>query len=368
MAVIIFKPITRCNSNCIYCDVIHPDNAGTMTLDLLNLFFQRVNEYLEKYPIEKIKLTWHGGEVCLLGIKFFKKVIEYQDTYCALTKKRIRHQVQSNATMINQDFIDIFKSLGIDKIGTSYEPIQNIRGIGKERDSYTYNKKFLNGISLLNKNNISWGIIYVVHKRSLGKPEDIFYTLSNLNIGNQPMLNKIYIYDDDKNNLRITCREYADFLGKLLPVYLNHPVRFPVLIPISNIIEKIKNPKVSLHCEYSGSCGNKWMYVGPNGNTSQCGRSGDYNTFNYGNIKDKTLEQVLQDPQRESIHTRQLFLKENFCKDCRFWGLCHGGCPNDALLSFGTLLRPASYCEWIKIFITEYVEPMTGLRANLPPQ
>jgi sulfatase maturation enzyme AslB (radical SAM superfamily) len=169
-----------------------------------------------KYPKEKMNIIWHGGEVCLLGAEYFYKTIHFLEKYCKNTKNRIKHSVQSNLTLINQEIIDAFKILGIESVGTSFEIIPHIRGFGKKRDSVAYNKKFFEGVNLLEENGLRWGVIYVVHKQSLKDPLGIFNTLANLNVASGPQLNKIYIYDEDKYNLAITGKEYADFLGAIM--------------------------------------------------------------------------------------------------------------------------------------------------------
>src|SRR5512137_2689906 len=201
MAVIIFKAIEKCNSNCIYCQVIKKQQDEVMNYDLLKLIFIRMNDYLLKYPDETILFTWHGGEVCMLGADYFKVAIRLLDEYCSTTKTRINHLVQSNLTLINQDIIDQLKKLRITQVGSSFEPIHNIRGFGKKRDSESYNRKFIEGVKLLNKNNIGWGIIYVVHRLSLKMPLEIFYYLTNLNPRSHPNLNQVKIYGEDRNNL-----------------------------------------------------------------------------------------------------------------------------------------------------------------------
>ena len=64
--------------------------------------------------------------------------------------------------------------MGITTIGTSFEPIHNLRGFGKERDSIAYNRLFFKGTNLLKENNMKWGVIYVINRKSLEKPLDLF--------------------------------------------------------------------------------------------------------------------------------------------------------------------------------------------------
>jgi uncharacterized protein len=361
MVTIIFKAVEKCNSNCIYCGVIKKQQDVIMKYDLLSEILQKINDYLVKYTKEEITILWHGGEVCLLGAEYFFTTIEFLETYCKTTKNRIKHLVQSNLTLINQEIIDAFKILGIKNIGSSYEFLPHIRGFGKNRDSIAYNKKFFTGINLLEKNGICWGVIYVVHKQSLKNPMQVFHILTNLNVASGPKFNKIYIYDDDKNNLSITGREYAEFLGAILPFWWKHRERYPYIAPFSEIYDSYihKTPRVC--CELAGRCSHSWLYIGPTGKVSQCGRVGEYGALPYGDIQTQTIEEVMTHPLRDNIKNRVELLKDTECKDCRFWMVCHGGCPLDAILANGNINTKAPHCDWVKPFLTEYFEPVTGL-------
>src|SRR4030042_4209396 len=145
MAVVIFKAVEKCKSKCIYCEVIKKHQDEIMNYSLLKMIFIRMNEYLKNNPNENISFTWHGGEVCLLSPDYFKVALELQEEYCSDTKSRIIHLVQSNLTLLTQEIIDAFKKLGIQQIGSSFEPIHNIRGFGIKRDSQSYNRMFMEG-------------------------------------------------------------------------------------------------------------------------------------------------------------------------------------------------------------------------------
>jgi len=368
MATVIFKATEACNSNCIYCEVVKKHQPAVMGYDLLAVVFQRMNEYLAAHSEEKIIFTWHGGEACLLGVEYFKKALELQEKYCPQTKARIRHQIQSNLTLITQELIDAFKALGISRIGSSFDPLPTIRGFGPSRDSRRYNEMFMDGINLLKENAIPWGMIYVVHRRSLGLARKLFYYLTNLNFSSQPTINKIYLYRGDPSDLSISQEEFADFLGELLPLYWENRVRFPNLQPISRFVERVVYDRKASVCDYSGKCAYAWVYIGPTGMTSQCGRSGDFEFTRYGAIQDHSLEDILHHPMRNMIEQRQELLPREGCRDCRFWGICHGGCPLDALAEYNTFLKPSPNCAWVKLFLEKYLEPTVGVRINLPPE
>ena len=101
----------------------------------LEKVFIYINEYLEKYPQEHFSIVWHGGEPLIVGVDFYRKVLELQEKHCKTTLSRIEHDIQSNLTLITQEMIDVLKQMGICRVGTSYEPYKGIRGFGVNRGS-----------------------------------------------------------------------------------------------------------------------------------------------------------------------------------------------------------------------------------------
>ena len=367
MAVVIFKALEKCNSNCLYCDVVKKQSDTVMPYDLLELVFLRMDDFLRANPEEYIEFIWHGGEACLLGVEYFEKALEIQNKHCPQTKSRIKHCIQSNLTIITEGLIDIFKRLGIDMIGTSFEPLPGIRGMGPERDSALYNRLFMRGLRLLEKHRMPWGLIYVVNKRSLGKTREIFHYLNNLSLRAQPMFNKIYVYTGNEYDLDITPEEYADFLGEVLELVWSNPTRYRRIKPIASILDVVEAGS-KMMCDYSGECAYRWLYIGPDGRLSHCGRAGDFGFIEYGNIREKSMVEAMKDPRRKPLESRQSTLPETECRECRFWGICHGGCPMDAHYYTGSFSQPSPNCAWIKRFVRDYFEPITGLKVDMPPE
>ncbi len=367
MPTIIFKPTEACNSSCIYCDVVTRKAPKTMKTDLLELIFVRMDEYLKQEINERITLIWHGGEPLLLGADYFRKAIGFQQKYCAETSDRIEHAIQSNLTLLNQEFVDIFRSMGINQIGTSFEPIANIRGPGVKRDSEWYNRKFMQGINLLAKNNMGWGFIYVVTRKSLENPLKLFHYLTNFKMSGGFNMNPVLIYGEDKDDIAITPLEFADFLGAIFPYWWEHRSRFPDVNPFKSILSNYdeQGRNLSLGCVDSGNCAYSHVYIGPEGETSQCGRAGDWEINSYGNIKDRPLLDIFKDPQREEFINRTAYLKDADCKGCRFWELCHGGCPLDAYHKHREFMHKTMWCEAKEVFLEKYFEPVTGMKFNM---
>ena len=217
MATVIFKPTEACNSRCIYCDVVYRKTPGPkrMTFETLETFFRRVNEFLLERPQERMRIIWHGGEPLLLGPGYFERALRYQEKHCSGTVTRIRHLVQSNLTLLSREFLDPMRKLGVANLGTSYDPIDHIRGLGEKRDSLTYKKRFMEAICLLEEEGFNWGVIYVVTKYSLSKPLEIFNFLTNLSPQKKLKFHPVLVNGCGLDHIKVSPTEYTEFLGAI---------------------------------------------------------------------------------------------------------------------------------------------------------
>ena len=128
------------------------------------------------------------------------------------------------------------------------------------------------------------------------------------------------------------------------------------------LFDSIIQGNLSLGCADSGACSYDYINVAPNGDASQCGRSADWGLLDYGNIRDRTFAEILKDKQRDQLAERNRILPIGECQGCRFWDLCHGGCPLDAYAKHDGFLHKSEWCEAKRGFIEKYFEPVTGVR------
>lgn len=366
MATIIFTPTEACNASCSYCNVVNKESriTKTMPLETLELLFVRINEFLLDRPKDFMGLIWHGGEPLILGPEYFEAAIDFQKKHCAKTSSRIRHAIQSNLTLLTADLVNLLKKLGITTVGSSCDPFSNLRGLGKTADASEYNRRYMDGLALLKKEGVECGIIYVVTKLSLEKPLDIFDYFTNLGVNGPIDFNPVLIYNDTLNHLKITAEEFTDFLGAIFPVWWRNRSCYPDIGPFTPLVRNLLDGDRRLACRDSGRCAYEYINIEPDGRLSHCNHSYDWHFLDYGTIYDKTFLQALADPKRKILLDRNRILFEGECKGCRFWNICHGGCPIDAWHRTGSFLHKSFFCGTKKDFIEKYVEPIIYGQSN----
>lgn len=361
MPTLIFKETEACNSNCIYCDVIARKKPRTISPERLEKVFVYIDEFLREHPEEQFSLVWHGGEPCIVGADFYRRVLELQERHCPTTKDRIIHDVQTNLTLMNEELISVFSALGVTKVGTSYEPYKGIRGLGPERDSDAYNKLFFRGIELIERHGWTWGFIYVVTRRVLDRPLEIFHLLTNFRPGGGFDLHPVYSYkNEDKGGVGISAKEFADFLGAVFEEWWPNRDRYPSVKPFSTYVD-LYGGEGQVSCSDGGRCAYSHIYIGPDGSYSHCGRSSDWDVFSVGNLDEMPISEAFRQPYREEIASRSAWLAEHDCKGCEYFKICHGGCPLDGWNWKDTIMAKSEWCLSKKYFLKHYFEPVSGL-------
>ena len=366
MASIIVKLTEVCNARCAYCCAIHAGSpaARTMSLETLETLFVRINEFLTDRPKDSVALIWHGGEPLIVGPEYFEVVLDFQQNHCPQTASRIRHAIQSNLTLLTIEMVRILKRLGITTVGSSCDPCSNLRGLGEACDATEYARRHRDGVELLKKEGVGCGITYVVTKLSLPRPLDVFAQLVDFGVSGPIELIPIRICDEKFNYLKITAEEFSDFLGAIFPVWWRDRSRWPDVGPFTPLVRNLLDGDRRVYCRDSGRCAFVYICLEPDGRLSHCthfSRPAEGNLLDYGTIYDRTLADALADPKRNVLLERNRVLLEGECQGCRFWSICHGGCPGDAWSDTGSLHHKSSFCGAKRGFIEKYVEPVVGI-------
>jgi radical SAM protein with 4Fe4S-binding SPASM domain len=366
MATLIVKCTERCNAECAYCEVVRT-HAGVpdMTDETLALVFRRIGEYLAAKPGDSVNFTWHGGEPLLLGADYFRRARELQEEFCPGAGHRIGHCIQSNLTLLTDRHLEALRLLGINHLGTSFDPEPGIRGIAGRKNSTAYNRAFFRAAGLIERHGLNWGYIYVVTKKSLADPAGVFHRLANLKPGQGFMMNPVLVADDPTGELAITPIEYADFIGAVFPLWHAHRERYGRVEPFASLYAYVIEGRRELFCSESGFCGRTHLNIDPRGDVSKCGRSSDLGIMSFGNLRDASLDECLEQ-SKALLDGRGAALRAGDCAGCRLWAICHGGCPLDAFTASGRFDAKTGWCEAKRRFVFEYFEPVTGARVDLP--
>lgn len=95
--------------------------------------------------------------------------------------------------------------------------------------------------------------------------------------------------------------------------------------PIQGMFHKLTSCSEQGECTFSEDCLCDFMAMDDQGNLYPCGRFCDAKAFSFGTVSDHTPFPLRANMQPDLRKYIQSHLEE--CKECRFRGICNGGCP-----------------------------------------
>lgn len=180
---VLTKPIGPiCNLDCKYCfylekEKLYPDQRRwRMPDDVLEAY---VRQYIAAQPdAPEVSFAWQGGEPTLLGVDFFRRVVELQAKHAG--GKTIRNALQTNGTLLDDEWCAFLSANGF-LVGLS------IDGPRAVHDRYRIDKHgagtfdaVVRGLGLLRKHETPFNTLTVVSKANQDKPLEVYRFLKEI--------------------------------------------------------------------------------------------------------------------------------------------------------------------------------------------
>src|SRR5712691_2767212 len=105
------QPTPFCNIDCRYCYLPNRASARRMTTVTIDAIARLV--FASNRATDPLIFLWHGGEPLTLPLSFYRQAFA---TIAARNRDRfaICHSIQTNGTLIDQEWCDLIREQGID--------------------------------------------------------------------------------------------------------------------------------------------------------------------------------------------------------------------------------------------------------------
>jgi uncharacterized protein len=163
----VLKVASRCNLNCTYCYVYNKgdetwrDRPVVMSDDVVEAALDRIEAWCETTGQRRVRVTFHGGEPLLVGRA-------RMDRWCRRIRQRLSGKaavdfnLQTNATLIDDDWASLFLEHGIE-VGVSIDgpaPIHDAARI--DRRGGGSHERVVRGIACLLEHDVWVGALAVI--------------------------------------------------------------------------------------------------------------------------------------------------------------------------------------------------------------
>lgn len=311
-----------CNLACQYCyypQESHP--KGIMPDELLERF---IRQYIHQHPKHSrvIDFVWQGGEPLLAGIGFYQKVVALQKRY-APPNVVINNSLQTNGTLLNDEWCLFLKQyqfvIGISLDGPA---ILNDQHRVDKQGNGTYHKTVA-GIQLLQKHQLDFNVLVVVHNRMVSFAEEVYDHLIALGakyLQFQPLTQG----GRAGNHYKLSEQNWGDFLCRIYQHWQQKNDRGKIFIlNIENAYAQYFT-EFSPTCVHSKVCGNQ-LALETDGEIYACDHLIE-SKYHLGNLYDgHNLTELLM--KSVAMPFGQQKSSRDECQTCEVKILCEGGCP-----------------------------------------
>ena len=369
-----FKPVgAKCNLGCSYCyyqdKVKLYDEHSYLSMDCLE---KVIKEYIDINASEQIVFDWHGGEPLLLGLDYFKKIVEIQRK--CRGNKHIYNTIQTNATLLTADFAAFLKENNF-LVGVSIDGPQDIHDkFRKDKGGNPTFLKVMRGVELLHRYAVDFNTLTTISKAGEGRGLEVYSFLKN--IGSHYMqFMPVYEYVDSKNNIAspddkqsalaswsVPPIEYGKFMCDIFDCWVRNDVGSYFVNLFDSTLANYcgMNPGT---CVYSETCGANAV-MEHNGDIYPCDHF-VYPRYKLGNVKESSLREIVssENATRFGIDKRNSLPAQ--CLRCEYYFACHGECPKHRFaMSDKNESGLNSLCEGLSYFFS-HVDPYMQMMKNL---
>jgi len=333
----------NCNLDCIYCFYLEKEKlysgkrAWKMSDRVLESF---IRQYIESQISPTVTFSWQGGEPTLLGVEYFRNVVELQQKYA--NGKNIENTFQTNGVLLNDRWAEFFKKNRF-LVGLS------IDGPRELHDCYRVNKggtatfdSVMAGIRYLKKHGVDFNTLTVVHRKNSYHPLEVYHFLREAGSGYMQFIPAVE---------RITKTPGVDGLHLIGPSWEGHaevsewsvePLQFGKFLcaifdewvrrDVARYFVRIFD--VSLEswygiqpglCVYGETCGGA-MAIEHSGDLYSCDHY-VYPENKLGNIMETSLVSMAGSLRQRLFGRSKHDSLPGYCHECKVRFSCNGGCP-----------------------------------------
>ncbi len=368
---VLIKPTgADCNLDCTYCfylekAALYPEShVHRMPEEVMHQMVKQVMQQGE----QSVSFGWQGGEPTMMGLDFFKKAVEYQQTY-GRPGQTVGNGLQTNGILITDEWCDFFNEFSF-LIGLSLDGPEHIH------DKYRFTKggrpswaKVSETAEQMLGKGVAVNALVVVNDYSAQFPEEIYDYHKSMGFEYMQFIPCVETDPEDPTksaSFSVTARQYGEFLCRIFDCWKRD---FKDGMPTTSVryIDSVFHTYVDFpppECTLLEECG-CYVVVEHNGDIYSC----DFfveEDWKLGNLMEGNIVDFLNSPRQKEFGCWKSDLPPE-CPECEWLSHCWGGCTKDRLRD------PADkgsnhFCESYKMFFAHADDELQRLADDWKAQ
>jgi len=379
---VIAKPIGPiCNMRCRYCfylekEALYPaQEQWKMSDETLEAY---VRQYLEAQPdsIEEIDFAFQGGEPTLMGIDFFRRVLEFQAKYAG-DGRRVHNSLQTNGILIDDRWCEFLKEHNF-LVGLS------IDGPADLHDRYRLDRKrrgtfrrVMEAMRCLQKHGVDFNALICVNRHNGDHPLRVYGFFRDHGVEFLQFipivrrLEGVGLYADPGDvrpeslvgEESVLPKQFGRFLIGVFDQWVRHDVGRIFVRDFDQALAAWVGAGASL-CVYARQCG-RATAIEHNGDLYRCDHFVNPED-KLGNIHQTPIAELANSPRQLQFGRDKSRRLPKYCRECEVRFICNGACPKDRFLRTPEGEPGLNYlCAGFKMFF-KHVDPyMRAMAAEL---
>lgn len=364
-----------CNLDCAYCyylrkQSLYPETSShQMDGDLLEAY---IVEQIAISPGAEILFSWHGGEPTILGLDYFRRVVELQGKHRP-AGKRVLNSIQTNGVLLTDEWCRFF---AVEKfaVGLSLDGPQALHDTYRlTKDRKATHRQVMRAYRLLRQQKIPVDLLCVVHARNVQRPLEVYRFFKEIAAEYISFIPLVEAQPDSPRGVSERTVP-AQAFGAFLCAIFDEWVRQDIGSIIVQSFEEAARPALGLDhslCIFRPTCGDVPV-IEHNGDFYQCDHFVTP-AHRLGNIRETPLLELLESPAQQAFGEAKQETLPRYCRECEVLGMCNGGCPKDRMIRAPDGEPGLNYlCAGYRLFFTHCRPNMERLaalrRAGQPPE
>lgn len=349
---LLIKPASgNCNLRCKYCFYYdemakrETANYGFMPDETVEAVVKKTLEFAEG----DCGFAFQGGEPTLVGLDFYKNVLELQEKY-NVNKAAIHNSIQTNGVGLGEDWASFFAEHQF-LVGVSLD------GIVHTHDAYRIDAdgkgtfgEVMRTLELFEKKQVEYNILTVVNRRTAEKIGRIYEFYARHNWKYLQFIACLDPLEETKGMREYSLKPetYGDFLTELFDLwYLDWlKGKQPSIRMFENYIGVLLGCQPEA-CDQRGRCGIQCV-VEADGAVYPC----DFyvlDRYRMGSFSENTVEEMLRRGVELGFVEESLENRDE-CAACEYGFICRGGCRRNRQVDEEGRLGLNYFCPAYKKF------------------
>jgi uncharacterized protein len=390
---VVAKPIgPACNLDCAYCFYLEkqaffaPGEQFRMSDKVLSAF---ITNYITSQPTPVVEFVWQGGEPTLLGIDFFKRVVELQKSFAGT--KTITNSLQTNGTLLTDEWCSFLRRNRF-MVGISLDGPKEIHDRYRpDRAGKGTFDQVMRGLRLLQNHKVEYNVLASVARETARQPFEVYRFLRGQGVEFMqfaPIVERAPDVRSKGHGLRLAGpaslektepqtevtawsvipEKYGDFLIAIYEEWVRNDVGKVFVMNFEWALNAwIGNP--SPVCVHAEQCGRS-LVIEHNGDVYACDHC-VYPEYKLGNVLSDKLTAMAEWSRQTGFGVAKETALPKWCRECKVLAACRGGCPKHRFLTTYYNEPGLHYlCEGYKKFfmhIRKYCHAMAQLLEHGQP-